>query len=469
LLLTIAPFAIAAPVIGPAIDRIKGGRRWIIVGSLALRAVLALFLVRHMNSLWFYPEAFGMLIVQKVYSISKSAVIPGTVRSDEELVQANSKLTQLSAIAVVVAAIPGGILYAIGGGAWTVALGAFVFLVGTILALQLPPTTIAVTPPGEAEREELRSAGITCAAQAMGLLRGIVGFLSFMLAFDFKNANAPLWHLGLVAGTAQLGFFIGALLAPRIRKMLVEERILIGCLLLAVVAGAVTALIGGLAGAALLSMAVGATGSAAKQSFDSIVQRDAPDANRGRSFAKFETRFQLIWVIGALIPIIIPIPAPVGFALIAVVASFAVIGYLIGLRNLRAGRLPARRKGVFRRKIVVDERHPSVNEETQFVDRGFAPAEALAPFPPMSGSPFDPTVPGASASPVSTVDPARRWMRSTAAPVGEVQQFDFVHPEAAESAVVDGAHSSSPEHRRKGMLFEPGDWDEASLPSDDIH
>ena len=29
---------------------------------------------------------------------------------------------------------------------------------------------------------------------------------------------------------------------------------------------------------------------------------DAPDANRGRSFARFETRFQLAWVIGAFIP-----------------------------------------------------------------------------------------------------------------------------------------------------------------------
>jgi hypothetical protein len=33
----------------------------------------------------------------------------------------------------------------------------------------------------------------------------MVGFLSFMLAFDFKNAGSPLWQLGLVAATAQLG------------------------------------------------------------------------------------------------------------------------------------------------------------------------------------------------------------------------------------------------------------------------
>ena len=61
----------------------------------------------------------------------------------------------------------------------------------------------------------------------------------------------------------------------------------------------------------------------AKQAFDSIVQRDAPDANRGRSFARFETRFQLVWVIGALIPIVVPIPAELGFVLI--VAAVAAV------------------------------------------------------------------------------------------------------------------------------------------------
>ena len=64
--------------------------------------------------------------------------------------------------------------------------------------------------------------------------------------------------------------------------------------------GIITALVGGLLGAAMLSMAVGATGSAAKQAFDSIVQRDAPDANRGRSFARFETRFHAARLHGEL-------------------------------------------------------------------------------------------------------------------------------------------------------------------------
>jgi MFS family permease len=503
LLLTIAPFAIAAPLIGPAIDRIKGGRRWIIVGSMVLRAVLAFFVVRHMDSLLFYPEAFGMLVMQKIYSISKSAVIPSTVHSDEELVQANSQLTTLSSIAVVIAAIPGGILYAVGGGSATVALGAVVFAVGIIFALQLPPTTVAAEPEGEAEREELRSAGITHASVAMSLIRGMVGFLAFMLAFDFKNAGAPLWQLGFVAATAQLGFFLGSLIVPRLRRKLTEERILVGSLLVTSVAGLLTAFIGGLGGAAVLSMMLGATSCSAKQAFDSIVQRDAPDANRGRSFAKFETRFQLIWVIGALLPIVFPIPASLGFGLIAISSSIAVAFYLVGLRNVRAGRVPVARKGLLRRPIQIDQRHPSVaveDDSTRIVDRGFAGPDT----PPAWGRTIDPTDPTLAGSEVAPHDAARRWMRrpSTAITPASAGPGPTAPPTASEptrraprdpttavwptpawdetpSAEVssDAPASDTPAFNqptsppsrsgpREGLLFGPEAWDDFDIPDD---
>ncbi|MEX1217322.1 MAG: MFS transporter [Acidimicrobiales bacterium] len=473
LLLTIAPFAIAAPLIGPAIDRIKGGRRWIIFGSMLLRAVLAFLVVRYMDSLIFYPAAFGMLIMQKIYSISKSAVIPSTVHSDEELVQANSQLTTLSSIAVVIAAVPGGILYAIGGGRATVALGALVFAVGTVLALQLPPTTVAAEPEGELERAELRSAGITHAAVAMSLLRGMVGFLSFMLAFDFKSAGLPLWQLGFVAATAQFGFFAGSLLVPRLRRVLTEERILVGSLLVTSGAGLVTAFIGGLGGAALLSMMLGATSCAGKQAFDSIVQRDAPDANRGRSFAKFETRFQLIWVIGALVPILIPIPASLGFGLIAIGASIAVALYLIGLRNVRAGRVPVARKGVLRRPVVIDDRHPSAHLEidsTRIVDRGFAGPET----PPAWGPPIDFT--DTTAVDSAPHDAARRWMRRPAEVTRPTPARSPSDPTTAVRPAVeertettpiapkpDNKDAHGPTSHHDGLLFGADAWDDPDM------
>ncbi len=488
LVLTIAPFAVAAPLIGPAIDRVRGGRRWIIVGSMGARLVLSVLVVRHMQSLLFYPEAFGMLVLQKVYSISKSAVVPGTVRSDEELVEANSKLTVLSALAVVVAVVPGGILLKLGGGGWSVALGAVVFGVGTVLALQLPPTTVAAEPAGEAEKEELRSAGIVLASSAMAVIRGIVGFLAFMLAFDIKQ-NGALWELGIVAGAAQLGFFLGAVAAPRVRKLATEEHILVGALAISCVTGLATAALGGLVGAAVLSMTIGATGSAAKQAFDAIVQRDAPDANRGRSFARFETRFQLWWVLGALVPIVVPIPADVGFALIALASAVAIASYLLGQRRIRRGQVPPKRPSLTSR--LRRHRPPSVDETPAPADAGSGagPARPATTAHRAPIGPSDPTVvvddptvvaadatvaappgpatppPAPAATPPPPPDPARRWMPTgapTAAPAPPTPTPTSTPTPAPPPP--PSARPGEPAHRRHGLLFDPEAWDDAPPP-----
>ena len=102
---------------------------------------------------------------------------------------------------------------------------------------------------------------------------------------------------------------------------------------------------GGLLGAATIAFAVGLCAGSGKLAFDALVQRDAPDANRGRSFARFETRFQLIWVVGAAVPVVVPIPGRLGYLLIAGGAAFAAASYVVGYRFLEAhGRLRPRRR-----------------------------------------------------------------------------------------------------------------------------
>src|SRR4051812_15382050 len=93
LLLTMAPFALVAPLIGPALDRARSGRRWMIVATTVGRAVATLVMMRDVETLWFYPEAFVVLVLQRGYAIARSALVPATVGSDEELVEANSKLS----------------------------------------------------------------------------------------------------------------------------------------------------------------------------------------------------------------------------------------------------------------------------------------------------------------------------------------------------------------------------------------
>lgn len=331
LLLTIAPFAVAAPLIGPSLDRLRGGRRWMIVGTQAGRAITCLLLVQQLDHLAFYPLAFLMLVFGKSYQIAKSAIVPTTVRNDAELVEANSKLSLIGGLSVAAAAIPGGIFWQLGGSDWVVGFAAVVFTVGAIVSTRVPATLVAEDPVDDAERNELRGIGILLAASAMGLLRGIVGFLAFLLAFNFKGDG--IWKLAVVAVAAQAGFLAGAALAPRLRKIAGEERILIGVLITLVVTSTGAAFTGGLFVASLMSFTVGAGSSVGKQAFDAIVQRDAPDANRGRSFARFETRFQLLWVIGALIPVVTDIPTAPGFAVMAAVAGFSAVSYWMGLRS----------------------------------------------------------------------------------------------------------------------------------------
>ena len=395
LALTMAPFAVVAPLVGPALDRAAGGRRWVVIGSSALRAAVCTLMIRDVDSLLLFPEAFVLLVLSKSYFVAKSALVPSTVRSDEELVEANSKLSLISGVVGFAAAIPGGILLKLGGSEWVLGLAAIVFVAAVGVGWHIPRAQVAVTPESPAAREELRSVGVRLAASAMGLFRGIVGFLTFLLAFALRTDGSPTWHFGVVLALSATGALAGAGLAPVLRQHVLEERIIAG--LLAVVAGMglMAAWLGGLAGSALAAASVGVGASAAKQAFDAIVQRDAPDANRGRSFARFETRFQLIWVAGAVLGII-PMPLWAGFLLLSGTGAFAAISYTAGARGAR--QLSQRR--------AAREGHAPTPRELGFHDAGapelppsIVSPHGPAPPPPAPSPPPPPRMPPSIATP----------------------------------------------------------------------
>lgn len=347
LVLTMAPFALVAPLIGPAIDRAKGGRRWMIVISAALRSVIAVLMVGHVDSLLLFPEAFAMLVIGKGYQVAKSAVVPTTVETADELVDANSKLAILTGLSGVAAGIPGGFLLWTGGPPWVLAFAAVVFAAAALMGLRLPRSSIATEPEGELAKEELRSTMIRLAASAMGLLRGVVGFLAFLAAFSVRSSGAPDWYLAVAVGASVAGSFLGSFVAPRVRDTTAEEDMLIGALLVAAFTGLLCAWVGGLFGLALMALAVGFCANTGKLAFDSLVQRDAPDANRGRSFARFETRFQLVWVMGALLPVALPfLTARVGYLVIAAVMGFGAFSFIVGRRQATAHDAEREKKGV---------------------------------------------------------------------------------------------------------------------------
>ena len=80
LLITMAPFAVVAPVIGPALDRLQHGRRWTMAGTAIGRAVLALIMAGHPTDLLvLYPCALGSLVLSKAYGVVRAAAAPRLV------------------------------------------------------------------------------------------------------------------------------------------------------------------------------------------------------------------------------------------------------------------------------------------------------------------------------------------------------------------------------------------------------
>ncbi|MGH8997743.1 MAG: hypothetical protein ACRDYB_17250, partial [Acidimicrobiales bacterium] len=76
LLLTLAPFAVVSPLLGPLIDRSKGARRATAVASAVGRAVLCPIMATDVHSLLLFPEAFLVLIFSKLYLVTRGALVP---------------------------------------------------------------------------------------------------------------------------------------------------------------------------------------------------------------------------------------------------------------------------------------------------------------------------------------------------------------------------------------------------------
>jgi MFS family permease len=336
LLVTAAPFAVIAPAIGPSVDRIPGGRRMVMQITAVGRAVLYIFIAFHAHDLLLYPLVFGTLVFQKTYAVSKSALVPTVVHSESELVEANSKLGLISAGVGALGFVP-----LAGLGKLSVAvplvIGAGLFVAATLAARQLPLDVVAAAPARKQEKVELRSAGIVLASGAMVLIRASVGFLTFHLFFWLRK-DYGLAEFGLAAAAGTIGSIVGNVLSPRLRRSLREEVMLSIALAIVAAAGLGAAITGGLGTAILLAFIVNFSSSIGRLAFDSIVQRDAPDANQGRAFAQFETRFQLAWVLAALFPVAFTLPGQVGFLVVGLLGVFATASYLIGSRAVRAGK-----------------------------------------------------------------------------------------------------------------------------------
>jgi hypothetical protein len=330
LAMTMAPFAVVAPLIGPFVDRVRGGHRVVIAAACLGRAVLCLLLARDLRSLLLYPEAFSILVLNKTHSVAKSALVPRLVGREEELVRSNARLSRVSSAGGALGGLVAVNVIAFGSATAVLVVGACCYLAALATVVRIPaaPSVPRRSPVTElAGEQELRSPSLRLGLSSMLLLRGAVGFLAFFAAFTLKGTGSPTWVFGAVLVGAGVGGFLGTFIAPVLRRLLIEERLLE----LALAAPAVVVLIvpATAPAVALLvtAFAMGLAANVGRQAFDSVVQREAPDAERGRAFARFEARLQLAWVAGALLPVLV-LPGPTtGLLAMAAVLFAGAVGY----------------------------------------------------------------------------------------------------------------------------------------------
>ena len=163
------------------------------------------------------------------------------------------------------------------------------------------------------------------------------------------DPQAPFWHFVIAGLFAVAGTFGGARFAPTLRRRLIEEQILLGAITVLVAGALFAALSGGLFGTLVFAGTLSAASVTGKLAFDSLVQRDAPAANYGRSFARFEARFQLAFAMGAMLPVVIRLSIPIGTGLVGTVGGLALLVYVFGnpgrLFKLRSRDRPDRGTG----------------------------------------------------------------------------------------------------------------------------
>jgi MFS family permease len=373
LLLTVAPFAVVAPLLGRLLDGRSGAGRLALAAAMALRAALAALAVTRTQSLLLYPLAFGLLVCSRAHGISRTALVPELIQGDDrDLVAISGRMARVAALGGTAGALLGvGLDRLLGGGAvlWAAAL---TFTTGAALALALPRTRPPDSAPRRAPRwgsvgdRRNRGDGLSTAPgdrmdrraarlarppgrvrlgrTANAIVRAVGGFTLFLLAFELRRQGVGTAGLGLLLAGVGVGGVVGAFLLPRAARLVREDGLLAGGLLLCGTTAGLLAGRVGVAAAAAGGLAMGGGIAAARLGFESLVQREVPPAARGTAITRAETTFQLAWVAGAVLPVALPLPTTPALLAAAVACLAAATTYTVGLLRLRRGRRPTPRE-----------------------------------------------------------------------------------------------------------------------------
>jgi len=312
--LTMLPLALAGPLLVIPLDR-AGPRRWISLTAALVRAVVAVIAAPRVDSLLLFPLALALLVASKVHAIAKNGLTMAYADPDEGLMQANARLGRVAVGGAIWAAPFGFALLKVFGAAGPMYLAAAAYAASAALNLRMSrPRAIAkgrpVGPRGRIHALTLPAIG------AVGM-RAASGFLLFLMAFSLRRDGQPAWWFAVLAGSAVAGGFLADMVAPRFRRTVREEAMVVSCVLGAGLGAGVAFQWYALPVLAAFALVAGSATEFGRLAFQSLMQRHAPEGALGRVFVRYEVLFQLAWVGGAFLPAVLPIQFRTGILILA--------------------------------------------------------------------------------------------------------------------------------------------------------
>lgn len=352
LMVTMLPFVVLAPVVGPVLDRFRHGRRYALAVTMLGRAFLAYLISEHIGGFTLYPAAFGMLVLSRTYGVARSAAVPRVLPQRLGLSEAGARASVFGTVAGAVAA-PFGLLAYTVGPAWTLRLAAVVFVIGMIVALRLPPRADSQPPetvlrlPGRGGPRVLSGRLVTGGLIGSATLRAGYGFLTLFLAFGLRAGDLPsrlpgrplpaTTAIGLVAGSLVAGSFLATAVGTglRIRRPAILQAA--GVVVVATLAALATVRLT-LPTLLLVCFGTAIASGLAKLALDATIQERIPEKVRASAFAHAETLTMMAWVGGAGLGLV-PVAGRVGLGSLAVFLALAAMRAVVAAARLRPGRL----------------------------------------------------------------------------------------------------------------------------------
>jgi len=335
LLVTMAPLAVLAPLVGPTVDRFNTRPQIVALVCYGLRAAACIALAFSLYQLTFYLFAIVLLMASKASGVVKQALVPLVTDDPADLVASYARLARISGVFGGAGAAVGALVFRWFGAPWVLAVGAVCFVASGVTITRLRPSPRAELVPEDVEYAETHLPTMVVASIGFMAIRAAVGFFVFTLAFTLRRNSEPTWVYAVAVGIYGFGAFMGNVITPLLRKRFPEQTLLT----MAIAAPASLALVGvlGTARPLLLAVAglVGLSTTLGRHAFDALLQTRAPAAWRGRAGARYETRFSIAYVAGAVAAT--PIRLPV-YASMAVLSLIYIPTLLIFIRAYAAAR-----------------------------------------------------------------------------------------------------------------------------------